>query len=79
MFRLESPGPAGARFALVGAVLGIVWVTMFLRLWVRIRRSFTRDDGVCLVSAVSGLLDYADIALTHIASLYGLLYDRSTH
>lgn len=53
MLRLDPLGAADARFALIGAVLGSVWVTFTLRLWIRITSTFTWDDGTCLFSVVS--------------------------
>lgn len=65
MLSFDTSGAAEACFAFIGATLGSVWVTLSLRLWIRIRRSFTWDDGVCLFSAVS---DPPEASISHIGS-----------
>lgn len=57
MFQFDAVGTSNARFALIGAVLGSAWIAISLRLWVRITRSFSWDDGIYLFSAVGGLLE----------------------
>lgn len=57
MFQFDAVETSNARFALIGAVLGSAWIAISLRLWVRITRSFSWDDGIYLFSAVGGLLE----------------------
>ncbi|CZT19899.1 uncharacterized protein RCC_05755 [Ramularia collo-cygni] len=79
MFAFDTSGAPNARFALFGSMLGCVWITVSLRISACTKRSFTWDDGFCLLSALlfTGFCTTALLVEVHLSGGYSDAERRS--